>query len=76
MGELTAALERMKFVLNHGYKFSSPNFAFVSSLAQCSAILIVEMCSVMIILNAFSASDTISNFIALAIIASFDDYVF
>jgi hypothetical protein len=33
MGELTSALERMKFVLNHGYKFNSPNFAFANSVA-------------------------------------------
>jgi hypothetical protein len=33
MGELTAAMERMKFVLNHGYKFASPNFAFANALA-------------------------------------------
>jgi hypothetical protein len=76
MGELTSALERMKFVLNHGYKFNSPNFAFANSVAQCVAILTVEACSLMVILAAFTPEDTVMNFIALAIIASFDDYVF
>jgi hypothetical protein len=76
MGELTAALERMKFVLNHGYKFASPNFAFANTVAQSTSILIVEMCSLLIILSSEKALATVMNFIALAIIAAFDDYVY
>ena len=76
MGELTAALERMKFVLNHGYKFASPNFAFANTVAQSTSILIVELCSLLIILSSEEALETVMNFIALAIIAAFDDYVY
>lgn len=76
MGELTNSLLRMKFVLNHEYKFDSPSFAFVNTLTQSIAILGVEFCSLLVILQSSNAQDTVMNFIALAIIASFDDYVY
>lgn len=76
LGELTGSLERMKFVLNHDYKFDSPNFAFANALSQSTSIIMVELCSVMVILATFRPEDTVMNFIALAIIAAFDDYVY
>ena len=76
LGELTAALERMKFVLNHGHKFSSPNFAFVNTVTQSFAILIVEVCSLLVILSSTDVLQIVMNFIALAIIADFDNYMY
>lgn len=76
LGELTGALERMKFVLNHEYKFAAPGFAFANTVTQATAIIFVELCSVLVILGSNNAQDTVMNFIALAIIAAFDDYVY
>lgn len=50
LGELTGALERMKFVLNHEYKFAAPGFAFANTVTQSIAIIFVEMCSLLVIL--------------------------
>lgn len=76
LGELTGSLERMKYVLNHPYKFESPSFAFANTMTQSYAIISVEGCSLLVILSTTTPEDTVMNFIALAIIAAFDDYVF
>ena len=76
LGELTGALERMKFVLNQEYLFEAPNYAFANTLTQAAAVLTTEFCSVMVILASSTSTDVVMNFIALAIIAAFDDFVY
>lgn len=45
-------------------------------MTQASAIMTVELCSILVILNTFRPANTVFDFIALAIIAAFDDYVY
>ena len=66
----------MKYVLNHGYKFDSPGLAFLNTVAQATSVIMVEFCSLLVIITSFDPLNTVLNFIGLAVIASFDDYVF
>jgi hypothetical protein len=74
--EVSAGLEMMKYASNHPYKFTHFEIAWFSGFLQTVSCLGVELANIGVICG---ASDTISivfNFIALAIIAEFDNYVF
>ena len=76
VGELTGALERCKYVINHHYFFEKPYHAYLCALMQAIAVYSTEGVSLFVILGTEAPEDTVMNFIALAIIADFDDYVF
>jgi len=50
--------------------------AFINTIAQATSVISVEMCSIMVIITSFTPEDTVINFIGLAVIAGFDDYVY
>ena len=66
----------MKYSLNHPYLFESSNTAFLISAFQVSATWLVEICNISIIMESFLPSQIVLNFIAVAIIAEFDNFVF
>ena len=76
LDEITQGLEMMKYTCNHTHKFASSFTAFSFGLLQVCSILLVEMASIGVICTAEDIINIIFNFIALAVIASFDDYVF
>lgn len=74
--EVTNGLKMMKYACNHPYRFNLFEIAWMCGFMQMTSSLGVELSNIGVIL---AANDTISivfNFIAVAIIAEFDNYVF
>ena len=74
--EVTKGLQNFKFVLNHPYMFQSPTTACLTSFLQSFSVTCVEVANIEIILTSVTPTDIVYNFIALAIIAEFDDFVY
>ncbi len=74
--EVTKGLYNLKFALNHSYLFQSYILASIVGLLQCLSVILVEFVNIEIILTSIVPTDIVYNFIALAIIAEFDDFVF
>jgi len=66
----------MKYSLNHPYKFEQFSIAWLAGFLQTSSSLCVEMANIGVICGAGDTISIVFNFIALAIIAEFDNYVF
>ena len=66
----------MKFALNHDYRFENYKVAFLAGFMQATMIFVVEIVNFFAILTAGSILDVVMNFMALAIIAEFDDFFF
>lgn len=76
LDEVTSGLENMKFALNHPYYFQSPFLAWLVGFLQCTITIMVEVVNMEIILISTDPVNIVYNFIALAIIAEFDDFVY
>lgn len=74
--EVSIGLDMMKYALNHPYKFVSYRSAYLCGLLQCIATLSVEIASIGVICAAIDTIDMIFNFIALSILAEFDNFVY
>ena len=74
--EVYAGLDMMKYCLNHEYRFASLGTAWFVGFLQASIVLAVEFVNIIIILTSFKPTNIVFNFIALAIIAEFDNYVY
>ncbi len=74
--EVSAGLEMMKYALNHSYKFEHYEVAWMSGFLQTTSCLSVELANIGVICGANDTISIVFNFIALAIIAEFDNYVF
>jgi|LakMenE18May11ns_1017448.scaffolds.fasta_scaffold9430595_2 hypothetical protein len=66
----------MKFANNHAYRFENYRIAWLAGCMQMIMIVTVEMVNFLVILNSNSILDVMMNFMALAIIAEFDDFFF
>jgi putative exporter of polyketide antibiotics len=72
--EIEHGLYSMKYSLNHHYKFINSGYAlYYIGLLRATMILTVELVNLMIILSSNNVLDVIFDFIALQIIADFDD---
>jgi hypothetical protein len=56
--------------------FQSPTTACLASFLQSFSVTCVEVANIEIILTSVTPTDIVYNFIALAIIAEFDDFVY
>ena len=74
--EVSAGLEFMKFTLNHDYLFQNYATTWFVGLFQYTSALGVEIASIGVICTALDPISIVFNFIALAIIAEFDNYVY
>ena len=74
--ELKQGLLFMKYAANHPRFFRSPGIAFISGLVQTFVVILVESANIIVILAAPDVIEVVLNFIAIAIIADFDDFVF
>lgn len=63
------SLERMKYALNHPYKFKAPGIVFLITFLEFFITMTVEMCNVAIILCQPNTILIVLNFVAIAIIA-------
>jgi hypothetical protein len=63
----------MKFANNHEYRFENNRIAWLAGCMQMFMIITVEMVNFLSILTSTAILDVVMNFMALAIIADFDD---
>lgn len=66
----------MKYALNHRNTFISPITAFCMGYLQSTLTIAVETVSLLIILQSETTQDVVFNFIAVAIISDFDNFVY
>lgn len=66
----------MKYALNNPLKFQDYRLAFIAGFFQSSVIFLVEILNIIAILEANNVFDIVLNFIALAILSEFDDFVY
>lgn len=74
--ELSSGLNLMKFALNHEYRFSNYRIAYLAGFLQVSMIITVESVNFLTILTASTILDTVMNFMALSVIADFDNFFY
>ena len=63
----------MKYSLNHFWKFKSPMEAYMSGLLQVSVAALITLINYFVILQSEHVLDLAKDFIALMIIADFDN---
>lgn len=74
--ELKQGLEKMKFAINHPWKFDKVGFAFLAGFCQATVIMVVTFLNYFTIIDATTVIDIVMNFLALAVIADLDDMFF
>lgn len=74
--ELTAGLEKMKFAINHSYKFKDYTIAYFTGFGQSLMIVFVQTVNLVAILNYTTSSDVVICFLGYAIIADFDNHFY
>ena len=66
----------MKYALNHPYKFRRWADAYAVAFTQLMVVIVVEIVNLAILCTNHTIMDIIMNFLALVIIADFDDFFF
>jgi len=74
--EVDFGLVMMKYAVNHPYKFVKPHMAWLAGFMQAIATITIELASILVVCAAVDTIDIIFNFIALSILASFDNFVY
>lgn len=77
--KLRNGLQKMKFALNHSYKFKPSKgyvVSFMAGFMQSSMIMMVEVVNILSILQYDDTMNIVIIFLALAIIASFDEFFY
>lgn len=74
--EINNSLLCMKYVNNHSYNFQAPRIAFFISFMHYLITNITELVNICIIITSIYPVAIVLNFIAIAIIAEFDNYVY
>ena len=66
----------MKYAVNHPWKFADYKFAWLCGFMQVFKVLIVEFVNFSALLTNFTIIEIVRNFLALVVIAEFDNYFF
>ena len=66
----------MKYAVNHRHAFLNYKKAFAMGFLQSIMTIMVETVNMLVILQSMTTKDVVFNFIAVAIISNFDDFVF
>ena len=66
----------MKYALSHPYKFRRWKEAYAVAFTQLSVVIVTEIVNLAILCTNHTILDVIMNFLALVIIADFDDFFF
>ena len=74
--EIMQGFSCMKFALNHPYKFRRWTAAYGVAFTQLSVVIVTEIVNLAILCTNHTIIDIIMNFLALVIIADFDDFFF
>lgn len=73
-GEVDSALKLMKYSILHSERFERPVTAFMICFLQLSTTVIIEFVNIFNLCNQSKILDVIMNFLALGVLADFDDY--
>ena len=74
--ELKEGMAKIKFTLNHSWRFSHPYTAVYCGLLQTSMIVLVTMLNYLVIVLSPTTIDVAKDFLAMMIISDFDNYFF
>ena len=74
--EIEGALIMMKYAVNHDYMFKNPVNAYFMSFMQFFITTLVEVCNLIVILASNDPLNIVLNFVAVCIVAEFDNLVF
>ena len=66
----------MKYAVNHSWKFEDYKVAFMSGFFQAFMVILVESVNFMAILTTYQIIEIVMNFLALVVIAEFDDFFY
>ena len=69
-------MKMMKYAVNHSWKFEDYKVAFMSGFFQAFMVVLVESVNFMAILTTSQILDIVMNFLALVVIAEFDDFFY
>ena len=76
MDETARCFVNMKYILNHSYRFERWPIAYSCAVMQLWSVVFVEMICIIVICLQFDPLDITFNFVALAVIADFDEMCF
>ena len=74
--DLKMGMAKMKFALNHKWKFMRWRFAYMAGLAQAIITVLVAVISYFVIIFAETELDIVKDFLALLVIAEVDSLFF
>ena len=74
--EIQMGMNKMKFALNHKWKFARWRFAYMAGLFQVIICLLVAIISYFVIVFDDTIIDIVKDFLALQVVSEFDDYFF
>ena len=69
-------MEKMKYALNHKWKFSNWRLAYASGLGQVIITMIVTIINYFIIIFTGDIIEMVKDFLAVKVISELDDYFF
>ena len=75
-GELTQGMTMMKYAVNHHWKFVDYRMAYFTGFLQTSVVVAVELVNFVALITNTTVLDIVMNFLALVVIADFDDFFF
>ena len=74
--ELRQGMNLMKYAVNHPWKFEDYRVAYFSGFMQTNVVIIVELVNFVALITNETVLDIVMNFLALVVIADFDDFFF
>jgi hypothetical protein len=74
--EWASGMGNMKLAISHSYRFSNPTEAFLIGLLQVMSAALIEVANVLQVITNYGVIDVVMNFMALAILADFDNIFF
>ena len=69
-------MNKMKYAINHKWKFSRWRYAFLSGLGQTLIGYLVAVISYFVIIFDTTVLDIVKDFVALEVISQLDEYFF
>lgn len=74
--ETATGLNKMKYAVNHYYKFQNYKQAYFVGLMQFTQVQFVEIVNIFQIMSSAGAAGCVANFVSFAIIADIDNYLY
>ena len=74
--EIGDGMNKMKYAINHKWKFSRWRYAFLSGLGQTLIGYLVAVISYFVIIFDTTVLDIVKDFVALEVISQLDEYFF